>query len=569
MTPSTRSTRTTNVLTPHNENSLNKPLRTRKPVEIKPIKLPVTPCVRRSSRLQATPESGLPMKRGAEKENVQVNKRSRLVQQDKLQIDKKKLRIDVKELKKDTRVVTDQEKTSPVAFEIVVTTPRKPCSPGAVPLTPYSTPGKSECATPTIYSSVKSIFQRGSSAQGRLLCRDNERDSLFDFLNPRIRMHTSGSLYISGPPGTGKSALTAEVVSEIKAMNGKRIKIANINCMTVQRPELVFRNILKDLTGVPELPKSESDIIKQLEEVVTNTWKSQVNIVILDEMDYLITKDQDILYRIFEYTRLQNSNLVLIGIANALNLTTRFLPKLKARNFIPELLRFTPYSADQIAEVIKARLEAHGEILPGTAATNLMHPAAIQLCSRKTASNTGDLRKAFDICKRGLDLAEDEARRKYGGQAASNNAAITPTRTSGTFVIPEGHMPPKVTIAHIAKICSTAFGGSTVSRVQSLNLQQKAVLCALVTGERKKTSSLTIRELFEYYGEMCSKDKLLDSLKISEFTEVVNALEANGAVNLSRSGGVEEKRVSAAVHEIELLRAVEDVGMLKRFFSGN
>jgi cell division control protein 6 len=54
----------------------------------------------------------------------------------------------------------------------------------------------------------------------------------------------------------------------------------------------------------------------------------------LDEVDHLMTKDQSILYRIFEWTALPNSSCVVIGMANTLDLTGRFLPRLKALHCI-------------------------------------------------------------------------------------------------------------------------------------------------------------------------------------------------------------------------------------------
>lgn len=80
--------------------------------------------------------------------------------------------------------------------------------------------------------------------------------------------------------------------------------------------------------------------------------------MVLDEIDQLDSKNQEILYTIFEWPSLQKSRLVLIGIANALDLTDRILPRLQARpNCKPQLLNFAPYSKDQIANIIKDRLK--------------------------------------------------------------------------------------------------------------------------------------------------------------------------------------------------------------------
>jgi cell division control protein 6 len=78
---------------------------------------------------------------------------------------------------------------------------------------------------------------------------------------------------------------------------------------------------------------------------------------VLDEMDQLDSKHQEILYTIFEWPSLDRSRLVLIGIANALDLTDRILPRLQARpKCKPQLLHFPPYSRDQIVQVLQERL---------------------------------------------------------------------------------------------------------------------------------------------------------------------------------------------------------------------
>jgi cell division control protein 6 len=56
------------------------------------------------------------------------------------------------------------------------------------------------------------------------------------------------------------------------------------------------------------------------------------SVVVLDEIDSLITRDQEVLYKIFEWASVPCSHLVLIGIANALDLTDRILPRLRAKN---------------------------------------------------------------------------------------------------------------------------------------------------------------------------------------------------------------------------------------------
>ena len=84
------------------------------------------------------------------------------------------------------------------------------------------------------------------------------------------------------------------------------------------------------------------------------------------------------------------------GIANALDLTDRILPRLTSHaRCKPRLLHFPPYTREEIAAILNARVgagrEGGGEVV--------MDRAAIEFCARKVSSVHGDLRKALDICR--------------------------------------------------------------------------------------------------------------------------------------------------------------------------
>lgn len=280
-------------------------------------------------------------------------------------------------------------------------------------------------------------------------------------------------------------------------------------------------------------------------------------LVILDEIDRLVDINLDLLYSLFELALRPRSRLILIGIANALDLTDRVLPRLKSRNLQPELLPFMPYSAAQISEILTAKLRSLSN--DETSATPLLHPASIQFCAKKVASQTGDLRKAFDICRQAIDLVEQETREKDERQASQESPSRTPLMENiNLSSSPTARSPshksapaytletiPKVTIAHMAKITAQAFGNGISQRLATLNLQQKAVLCALTALERKLRSSQiartvfatpskhnnssptapSIKLLFETYTTLCKRENLLHPLTSLEFRDVVSGLE--------------------------------------------
>ena len=506
--------------------------------------------------------------------------------------------------------------------EKVPITPRhRVCVPGK-PLTPKSQPGTPSSRVDSVQSALgpaRSIFARGT-APGQLVGREEEREKLSNYLSERIKGGTGGCLYISGPPGTGKSAFLDEILA---GLNGK-VNQAYVNCMVIKDPKGIYGTLVGEFWDEDEMGELLSkEGTEELERLFLGkqSGRKGVYVVVLDEIDHLLTKDQETLYSLFEWSLASNSRLILIGIANALDLTDRFLPRLKARNLKPQLLPFHPYSAQQIAEVIIVRLRSLlPEDAPDKSYVPYIHPAAIQLCARKIAAHTGDIRKAFDMCRRGLELLDSElkekARKEYftnfedkpflgltplavavermplGESSPSSmnirqSASTNPLTPSKPKIVVDYNplSGPRVTIGHIARISSAAFGGSAVSRVKSLNLQQKAVLCACCVHETRTSSAPTMRELYKVYRGLCNKDKLLAALTNTEFRDVVGGLESAGVVGLSTVGAVgspskkgrsmtktgtvgalDERRVSCLVREGELTKEVEGVGLLVRMF---
>lgn len=70
-----------------------------------------------------------------------------------------------------------------------------------------------------------------------------------------------------------------------------------------------------------------------------------------------------------------NSRLILIGIANSIDLTERALPRLQATGARPRLVTFPSYSSLQLECLLQQRLAA----LPGS----VFQPQAVRLAAKK------------------------------------------------------------------------------------------------------------------------------------------------------------------------------------------
>ncbi|KAF1358022.1 cell division control protein Cdc6 [Lizonia empirigonia] len=489
------------------------------------------------------------------------------------------------------------------------------------PLTPRTphTSGTPRSTAPTVYNEARQVFARGS-APAVLFGRDTERTELQNFISTRTKTRKSGCIYVSGPPGTGKSAFVSDVCRTVAASGSA--KTGYINCMSIKNAVDLYRALLEEFVDITDI--TEGDEMDELKQLFMQRKTSYV--VTLDEVDHLLELDIDLLYNIFEWSLQKSSGLVLVGIANALDFTDRFLPRLKARGLKPHLLPFLPYTAQQISSVITSKLKS---LQPaGSHQLPFIHSTAIMFLSKKVAAQSGDLRKALDICRRAIDLIEAETRNQHAIKVVEITPSPTPSPSKTPLVEninlsspaavrspckpkPQNALAvslaqltaenaPRATIAHMAKITAAVFSNGTTQRIQNLNLQQKAVLCSLSAMERKNRASAanhvlstpsrlhntapTIKELFEAYTALCKRENVLHPLTSTEFRDIVGSLEALSLVSAvegkagslvadagtpSRRGRktsgfpgviVEDRRVAGAVGTAELENALTGAG---------
>ncbi|RKP32697.1 cell division control protein Cdc6 [Metschnikowia bicuspidata] len=452
--------------------------------------------------------------------------------------------------------------------------------------TPPTTPNKDSVVdlssqtrprlTESVYSKAKALFQRGTS-NGAVEClvgRETEAAQLRAFLETSVAKNACNSLYISGPPGTGKTAqtnMTLDWLARQKSgfrldgkckLAGRLVKIIRLNCMTVSKPENVFHELYNLVTGKVSARKRLFDDFYEL--LCTETDTESI-VVFLDEMDYLITKDQQVLFQLFHCashlkTPVLQTKLVVVGISNALDLTDKFLPRLRSNGFKPETLQFLPYTSDQIRRVVTSKLaslaEQNKENAVPAAQVSLMHPAAVQMCCKKCASITGDLRKAFDICYKSIELVEQQARKM------PNFAQLTMATA------------PKVLLSHVARVCSLSFGDTSQQKITALSLLQKVVLCCLFDNERHCSairSPITVNELYEFYSKVSvgASENLLGKLKKGEFLEIISGLDSSSAVILATAKSfsnvdIGKKLIRPNVPYVEVLKATENQPVLSR-----
>ncbi len=146
-------------------------------------------------------------------------------------------------------------------------------------------------------------------------------------------------------------------------------------------------------------------------------------------------------------------------------------------------ITFAGYTHDQLMQIISARLTN----VPG----NIVHPDAVQFASRKVAAVSGDARRALDICRRAVEIAEKEA--EEPDPLNSNDDTVipapdTPSKTNRAGAKRQSQPAPRngtVTIATVKAAINEATGSALAKHLRRLPLAAKLFLAALLARLRR------------------------------------------------------------------------------------
>ncbi|EAL69448.1 hypothetical protein DDB_G0275983 [Dictyostelium discoideum AX4] len=340
--------------------------------------------------------------------------------------------------------------------------------------------------------------------------RDSQYRKLKTFIDKTAKSGKGDSLYICGPPGTGKS-LTLTTLS--KNLSTKKYKPIYINCMQFNQPIKIYIEIYRKLENLVSTKKGVNESLdlieskyfydfdnKEEEGMEKHSDKNENEKKTMwvkyreYEIDILIEKFSNILYRIFEWPTKDSSKLILFGIANDLGLVQKSLPRFAKIGMEIEVLHFKPYTEEEILKIFHHRIDLvfkEYKLKEEDQKEQLFEPETLEMISKQLSVNGCDIRKAFDVIRRLVTLKFE----KYIENADSNDSLDEDPDEVIEFKSPGEYF---FSMDLVQDVLAEFFECKIVSNMKSLPLQAQIILFSSFL------PVLNYETLYKSYKSQCS-----------------------------------------------------------------
>jgi cell division control protein 6 len=232
---------------------------------------------------------------------------------------------------------------------------------------------------------------------GKPLCCDGYLRLMARYLADIFTSGQARNLFIYGPPGTGKTACVMYVLNEVAkraAEVNAKVKTAYVNAGKTRNPYYTMAEIVKQL-GI-DVPGAGWQMFR-LKQAFEGVLAEKSLLIAIDEVDSILFKEKEPL--VYYLSRQPRTTLILISndMDDVVKLQQRALSTLQ-----PVLIGTTPYTSEEIKQILKQRIERAYK--PNAITDKMLNMIA------KTAAEVGDIRFSFQVLLTAALLAEKNHR---------------------------------------------------------------------------------------------------------------------------------------------------------------
>ncbi|GAX85406.1 hypothetical protein CEUSTIGMA_g12822.t1 [Chlamydomonas eustigma] len=335
------------------------------------------------------------------------------------------------------------------------------------------------------------------------------------------------SIYISGLPGTGKSFTVSRALGALRSECELEPTSISINCMALADTKDIYSVLMAELvqlmrpgkTGNQQVHVSTQALGGSMEaypklvellqsmgsrdyqltgkagrgDSKQSTRSGRLLIIVLEEVDRLLDKGPEEVYKLFMLPHISGVHVALVAIANSLDLTERMLPALKCRGMSPDFVCFPAYSKTQIHCILSSTMDQ----LPW----KVFDDSALELVARSISGSTGDLRQAFKVCRSAFDLLVEDHKIRASALVNNDPAVAAPAPKSSvpsTASGPRCLVGVREMLTAVRQLSGSSGSSTSVATVKALpSLQQLVLLAVSLTVAGAEAASVAVKEAEE------------------------------------------------------------------------
>ncbi|KAF0873927.1 ORC1 protein, partial [Crocuta crocuta] len=314
-----------------------------------------------------------------------------------------------------------------------------------------------------------------SAVPESLPCREQEFQNIYNFVESKLLDRTGGCMYISGVPGTGKTATVHEVIRCLQQAAQENdvppFQYIEVNGMKLTEPHQVYVQILQKLTGQKATANHAAELLAK--RFLTRRSSQETTVLLVDELDLLWTQKQDIMYNLFDWPTHKEAQLVVLTIANTMDLPERIMMNRVSSRLGLTRMSFQPYTHSQLQQILISRLKH----------IKAFEDDAIQLVARKVAALSGDARRCLDICRRATEICE--------------------------FSCQKPDSPGLVTVAHLLQAVDEMFSSSYITAIKNSSVLEQSFLRAILAEFRRSgLEEATFQQVYTQHVALCRMEGL-------------------------------------------------------------
>ncbi|KAF7999422.1 hypothetical protein HF325_006098 [Metschnikowia pulcherrima] len=305
-----------------------------------------------------------------------------------------------------------------------------------------------------------------------LPCREEQFAHVYTELESALREKTGCCIYLSGTPGTGKTATVREVVGALheSAAEGytDAFEYLEINCLQLLLPGAAYEKLYEHISGIKVTPANANLLLEAHFKKAAKDAPGKSLVVLVDELDQLLTKSQTVLYNLFNWPTYEQLRLIVVAVANTMDLPEMAFTN-KTASRLGDLRRyaFRGYTEAELGIIIAHRLTLLSETNKRTVE---ILPDAMRFALKKVSRVTGDARQALSICRRAVEIAENDYLHEDGVR---------------DLELPPEQQKYAVRIPHISRAIAETVNSPMAQAVAGLPFAAKLLLAAVLLQVRR------------------------------------------------------------------------------------